>query len=521
MTEIAPPETAAHVFTDATDGSRSQAKYNEQKAGVWAKFISWIWDSDYYQKSPEERRFVNKLDWCLLPALALGWWIKNVDQSNLSNAYVSGLKEALHIEGNQYTYMSTIYAAVLAGMQLPANFLIIKVRPSWFLAANEIGWTIFTFAQAGAKSYQAMYGFRFCVALFESFYYPVSFFILGSWYTKPELAKRICLWFVASPAGSAFSGYMQAAIYKTLDGRNGLEGWQWLFIICGIMSLPVGIIIFFFVPDFPENTKAWYFTEKEIELARERVARNGTAIVSSKIRPKAILALFASWKFWLLVPWFTMMAEAIATNNQFGVYLKAYGWSVTMRNVLPATGSIVQLASSIPYCFLSDQLVGFGRMWVMLGVTLLALFSTAVLAFWPASDSLRVVAFMISYAGSSTPMYFAWVAEVCQGSTEQRAFMTGAATALWYCTNAWLPNVIYLQTDGPRFKKGFVTSFVCNIIAVVGLPIIHLLHQRELRQNSRLAVTTINGLEQGGLDSSDDSKEKVLEYPVQHTLDRE
>lgn len=50
-----------------------------------------------------------------------------------------------------------------------------------------------------------------------------------------------------------FSGYLQAAAYNNLDGVMGHEGWQWLFIICGIISLPVGVLGFFFNPDFPEN----------------------------------------------------------------------------------------------------------------------------------------------------------------------------------------------------------------------------------------------------------------------------
>ena len=72
------------------------------------------------------------------------------------------MQEDLKIKGNQYTYMLTIYAAVVAGMQLPSNFIALKVRPSYFLAASEIGWTIFTFAQAGAQSYQAMQVARLC-----------------------------------------------------------------------------------------------------------------------------------------------------------------------------------------------------------------------------------------------------------------------------------------------------------------------------------------------------------------------
>ena len=148
------------------------------------------------------------------------------------------MKEALHINGNQYTYMGVIYNAVVCAMQIPSNFIVMKVRPGLFLACTEIGWGVFTFAQAGANSYQAMYGFRFCIALFESFYYPVAYFLLGSWYTKPELAKRIGIWFIAGPAGSAFSGYLQTAVFKNMDGLSGLEGWQWLYIMCGVMVSP-------------------------------------------------------------------------------------------------------------------------------------------------------------------------------------------------------------------------------------------------------------------------------------------
>jgi MFS family permease len=64
----------------------------------------------------------------------------------------------------------------------------------------------------------------------------VGYFILGSWYTEKELGKRIALVFVAGPAGQAFSGFMQAGIYTSMNGLAGLAGWRWLYIICGIIS---------------------------------------------------------------------------------------------------------------------------------------------------------------------------------------------------------------------------------------------------------------------------------------------
>lgn len=71
------------------------------------KWQSYIWDT--FDKSPEERRFLTKLDAALLTFASLGshsllhcqpcsllsqstgYFIKYLDQSNISNAFVSGM----------------------------------------------------------------------------------------------------------------------------------------------------------------------------------------------------------------------------------------------------------------------------------------------------------------------------------------------------------------------------------------------------------------------------------------------
>ncbi|ODO09533.1 hypothetical protein I350_03136 [Cryptococcus amylolentus CBS 6273] len=454
------------------------------KKGPWQKFVSWIWDSDYYEKSNAERTLVFKLDCFMLTAMTLGWWVKNLDQSNAP--YVSGMKESLHITGNQYTYMTTIYSAVVCVMQIPSNFIVLKVRPSWFLAASEIGWGVFTFAQAGAQSYQAMYGFRFCIALFESFYYPVAFFLLGSWYTKKELGKRISLWFVASPAGSAFSGYMQAGIYKNMNGLHGLEGWRWLYIMCGVITIPIGLLIFFLVPDFPSNTNTWYLTPTERELALARCARNGTDTVASKINKSTIFSAVKSWQFFILVPWF--MLHGLETNNgkQFANYLKGFSYSVSARNILPSTMYIIQIPCIIFYAYMSDRLAGKGRVWVIAAVCAWAMVPTGILGLWAPSEGARMFAFLANGSVYVTPLFFTWVAELCHGETEKRAFITGAICCWWYCVDAWLPTIIWLQTDGPRFKKGFLTSFCAAVFAFVGVFVIQFFQVRDQRIARRL-----------------------------------
>lgn len=68
----------------------------------------------------------------------------------------------------------------------PLKFLLrlIWLPLSVWIPFLEIGWTVFTFSLAGAKTYQQMLALRFVVGLFEAGYWPALYYILGSWYNK-------------------------------------------------------------------------------------------------------------------------------------------------------------------------------------------------------------------------------------------------------------------------------------------------------------------------------------------------
>ena len=53
------------------------------------RWQSYIWDS--LDKSPEERKFLFKLDSAVLTFATLGYFIKYLDQSNINSAFISGM----------------------------------------------------------------------------------------------------------------------------------------------------------------------------------------------------------------------------------------------------------------------------------------------------------------------------------------------------------------------------------------------------------------------------------------------
>lgn len=96
--------------------------------------------------------------------------IKWIDTSNITNAFVSGMKEDLNLYGNEYNYIVVSWTIGYIIGQLPSNFILTRVPAHIWIPFLELGWTIFTFALAGAKSYSALLGLRFVVGLFEAGY---------------------------------------------------------------------------------------------------------------------------------------------------------------------------------------------------------------------------------------------------------------------------------------------------------------------------------------------------------------
>ncbi|CAG8076158.1 unnamed protein product [Penicillium salamii] len=424
-------------------------------------FRSFIWDTDTHLKSPEEKHLLLKLDAALLSIGCLGFFMKYLDQGNLSNAYVSGLQEALSMYGNEYTYAQTVYTVAYAAMQIPSTLIVQRIRPSMWLAGMEVGWAIFTFAQAGMNNVGELYAFRFLVGFFESSFFPVLLYVLGSWYTKTELAKRVALFHMTAPLGSAFGGYLQAAVYKNMNGAHGLAGWRWLYLICGCMTLPVGIATFFLLPDTPHTTRVWFLSKKERELAKERVLKAGKA-APVKITIGTFKKILGSWKWYAFVLGYVLYGSSCGASSYFGIWLKSEGFSVVDRNLIPTGTSLISAACVVLWGFLSDY-TGSRFAWVLIPL-ILGLLPNGILAFWPASLQFKEFAFLTANVQLMTAVFYTWANEVCSGDNEERAVVVSSMNGLQYAVAAWLPILIFPQTMAPTFRKSNYSNVVFSYI---------------------------------------------------------
>ncbi|TAQ86071.1 hypothetical protein B7494_g5617 [Chlorociboria aeruginascens] len=458
------------------------------------------------------------LDFTLLTFGTLGMLIKWIDTSNITNAFVSGMKEDLDLYGNQYNYIVVAWT--------PSNFILTRVRVHIWIPFLEIGWTVFTFSLAGAKTYKQMLALRFIVGLFEAGYWPALYYILGSWYNKRELGKRNGILQSAVSIAPIFSGFLQAGIYNSLNGRAGLAGWRWLFVINGIISLPVAILAYFCLPDTPGTAKPnWLFSEREIELARERMSSIGRVPEGKPYSVKVILGYLTSWKTILFTLIFTMQPFGTAPFTSFVFWLKAHNkpgqppvYSVAQINEYPTLGNAFTAVYSLLVVWISDGPLK-GRRWppIIFG-NLVAIVIFVLLVVTPVFGpfSHRAPLYILSsIGGSAVPLTMAWMAELISDNAEQRAFTAAAMNTLQYTFSAWIPLVWFQQVHQPNVTPGNRAAAVVGGITVIVFIVIAVLAHREKKQKKRDGeLPTSNSLD-SSIPSLNDEDEKKLDLGVQ------
>jgi sugar phosphate permease len=441
---------------------------------------SWLARVHPYFKDPEHV-LVFKLDTLLLSWAFVAGLMKDMDQSATTAAYVSGMKESLSLYGNELVQFTTFFSIGYALFIVPSQLVQTRVRPSLWLPICEIIWGAFTLVTFAARNAQTVYALRFFLGVFEATSWPGIVNLIFNWYKPSELGKRLAIFGVSGVAGNMFLGILQAALYRNLNGAHGLEGWQWLFIISGIMTMVWGAYGLLIVPDTPATSRAYWLTPEERLLASSRMTDAGTA-TQEFIRGRALWDRLRNLFFnpigYLFLAAYLQFAWSQRANAYFLLYLRglqnAAGeslYSVYTVNLIPLGGYAISIVCNIGLNAVSDW-----KRWrwqVSVGVALLQLVATGVLAGWPDDRATIMTFYFLTYATAAWGYaLLAWLAEILAKEPEARSVIVGLAVTLVYVGHATIPLRAWRVSDSPKYPIGFplAAAFAAgSALVIVGM----------------------------------------------------
>ncbi|KAI8160649.1 Pantothenate transporter liz1 [Colletotrichum sp. SAR 10_70] len=360
--------------------SSSTAK--PQTRSLW---VAWLYIFDWYPShySKEEKRLLRK---CTAQSLLLDVevFLKWLDSANINHAYVSGMKEELGLKGNQYSLFGTFYNIGYLVFEIPSMMIISRPHITrYYLPTMECLWSIVTFVQCRLRNEYDIYGIRFLLGVLETPAATGAIYLLTSWYRGDELFKRAGVWYVSSNVGAMFGGYLQAAAYNNLSGVHGMSGWRWLFIIDGVISLPISIAGYFLFPGLPTSPKVWWLTEAEQKLAQARMRDDGVK-ESKKIGKRMLKRVFTHWHFYVAVLTYIFFQCTSYVSGQMALWLKHEAdlngtWTVAQINTIPTGVQAIAIVAGV----LATSLCMIYPIWcVMCVVAAVLFFANLCLLIW-------------------------------------------------------------------------------------------------------------------------------------------
>jgi len=228
---------------------------------------------DAAKRKAAERRLVRKLDMRLMPTIVLIFIMNYIDRTAVTTARLKGLEQDLGLTDLQYETVVAILYVSYCPAQIPSNMVLNWIsRPSLYIGTCVVLWGLTSALTGVTHNFAGIMACRVFIGLPEAAFYPGAIYLLSRWYTRKELAFRSAILYGGLLISNAFGSLMAAGILSNMEGVRGIRAWRWLFYIEGAISILVGFLAMWALPDYPNNTR--WITPAERHLAQARLAED-------------------------------------------------------------------------------------------------------------------------------------------------------------------------------------------------------------------------------------------------------
>lgn len=210
-----------------------------------------------------EQSVIKKLFRRLIIFLFVLFVFSFLDRINIGFAGLTMGKD-LGLSSTMFGLAATLFYATYVIFGIPSNMMLSRVGARRWIATIMVLWGIASTCTMFATGPTSLYVLRMIVGITEAGFLPGILVYLTYWFPAFYRARANALFMIAMPVtmaiGSLVSGYILA-----LDGVMNLKGWQWLFLLEGIPSVLLGVVVWFYLDDTPAKAK-WLTDEEKASL---------------------------------------------------------------------------------------------------------------------------------------------------------------------------------------------------------------------------------------------------------------
>lgn len=307
---------------------------------------------------------------------------------------------------------------------------------------------------------------RFFLGMTESGLFPGINYFLSCWYRRREFGVRAAIFFSAAALSGSFGGLLAAAI-ENMDGISGLEGWRWIFILEGLVTVVIAGLSFWMVHDFPAEAK--FLSPEDRARVLLRLTRDQQASAHNEnLKADSVWAALKDWKTYVgmliyagpLMPLysFSLFLPTIISNMHF-----TKKNSVIKNQLLSVPPYAVAAIATVIVGLWSDRIQKRGIFNMSCAIV-----GTAGFIMMTATTT-AVVQYIGTFLGAlgiypAVSLTIAWVANNVEG-VYKRGVVLGFVIGFGNLNGVVSSNVYFHK---PRFFEGHATVIGYLLIAMLG-----------------------------------------------------
>jgi MFS family permease len=239
---------------------------------------------------------------------------------------------------------------------VPSNLALSRWGARKWLGRIAFTWGAVATLTALVQGEASLYVMRILLGIAEAGLFPGVAFYFTLWFPARERGKMLALFVVGGALSGIVGPLLSGAILQWWpDGVFGLEDWRALFIIEGLPSIIVGILIWRFLVDRPDKAR-WLTDDEKTWLTNELDAEAAPHAKGNPLRsllnPKVLLLSFAyftkncsGYVLIFFIP--LILKEFSASNgNQYSTFTIA---------VLTALPAVIAIFTAVAWAAHSDH----------------------------------------------------------------------------------------------------------------------------------------------------------------------
>lgn len=421
------------------------------------------YDPRFEWSTEEEKKLIRKLDrkvfmWAFVLFSAL-----DLVRRNINRAVSDNFLDDLNINTNDYNLGQALFLVAFLSFELPGNLLTKKFGAEIVIPIEVCAWLILCIFQTLLKNRGGFLALRVLLGISQGGFIPDTILYLSYFYTSYELPLRLAFFWTAIPLLQILGSLLASGLLE-LRGTHGLTGWQYLFLIEGLMSLAIGVASWYFMRTGPTQsanklfkTKPW-FDEREVKILVNRILRDdplkGDMNNRQAVSLKQIFLTLTEYDLWpIFIQGITAFIPFQPVTNYISLILREMGYSTFMSNILAIPGQAWFLFNLPLIVYISRKLnekslcVGFSNLYIFPFILALVVLP---------NDTNQWVKYVLLTGILSQPYVHAilasWVSQI-SNSVRARAVATSFYN-MSYQIGSIISTQLFTESDKPYYNKG-------------------------------------------------------------------